>query len=51
MDLRFLFFILIEKAYKYGCGIAKGDWNKVLEIMERVFKDSELVIYKRDEDK
>ena len=31
--------------YKYGCGIAKGDWNKVLAIIEDVFSDFEVLIY------
>lgn len=31
--------------YKYGCGIAGGDWNKVLEIINNVFKDSTIDVY------
>ena len=31
--------------YKYGCGIAKGDWNKVFSMFEKVFKDYDLLIY------
>lgn len=29
-------------AYGYGCGIADGDWNKVLEVFEKEFSDSEI---------
>lgn len=32
--------------YKYGCGIANGEWEKVYEIVEDVFKDYDLLIYK-----
>jgi len=32
--------------YKYGCGIASGDWEKVKQIFEEIFYDLELVIYK-----
>lgn len=31
--------------YKYGCGIAGGDWNKVQEIINDVFKDSTIDLY------
>ena len=31
--------------YKYGCGIANGDWNKVLSVFEDIFKDFNLLIY------
>ena len=31
--------------YKYGCGIANGDWNIVLSIFEEVFADKKLLIY------
>ena len=31
--------------YKYGCGIANGDWNKVLSIFEEIFADKKLLIY------
>lgn len=33
--------------YKYGCGIAIGDWNKVLKIWEKYFPD--VVVYKLEE--
>lgn len=34
--------------YKYGCGIATGDWNKVTEILEKVSNkfDIDINIYK-----
>lgn len=28
--------------YKYGCGIANGEWSKVMAIMEELFADSEI---------
>ena len=38
--------------YKYGCGIAGGDWNKVQEIINDVFQDSTVDVYivKRPQD-
>ena len=38
--------------YKYGCGIAGGDWNKVQDIINDVFKDSTVDVYivKRPQD-
>ena len=38
--------------YKIGCGIAKGDWNKVYEIIEEIFgkdEDVKCTIYKLEE--
>lgn len=32
--------------YKYGCGIARGSWGKVLEIFKDVLGDFEVLIYK-----
>lgn len=32
--------------YGIGCGIANGDWNTILEIIDRAFKDYEVTIYK-----
>ena len=35
--------------YKYGCGIAIGDWNKVEQIFKNIFeneKDIELQIWR-----
>lgn len=31
--------------YKYGCGIANGNWGDVLYVFEDVFKDFNLVVY------
>ena len=36
--------------YKIGCGIANGDWNKVRKIIDKVFKDYDITIYKLKED-
>lgn len=33
--------------YHYGCGIASGDWNVVLGIIDEAFKDRVVKIYKR----
>ena len=32
--------------YKIGCGIANGDWNKVYKIIEEVFSDYKVTLYK-----
>ena len=34
--------------YGIGCGLAGGDWNIVLRIIEEVFKDCEVLIVKYD---
>jgi len=41
----------IGVAFNYGCGIAKGDWNKVLAIFKELFAESniELQIWKLGE--
>lgn len=36
--------------FKYGCGIANGDWDIVLGILENIFTDYDLTIYKREGD-
>lgn len=36
--------------YKIGCGIANGDWNKVRKIIDKVFKNYDITIYKLKED-
>lgn len=38
--------------YKYGCGIANGEWSKVLEIFERLSDkyDVDVVVYKLEEE-
>ncbi len=27
--------------YKYGCGVANGDWNTVLEVLTKVFSEAD----------
>lgn len=34
--------------YGIGCGIANGDWNKVYKIIEKVFSDYDVTLYKLD---
>lgn len=34
--------------YKYGCGIANGDWKKVLSVFEEVFKGFNVLIYVKE---
>lgn len=34
--------------YKIGCGLANGDWNIVLDIINRVFDNIDVTIYKYD---
>ena len=36
----------IAMPYGIGCGIANGDWNKVYKIIEEVFSDYEVTLYK-----
>ena len=36
--------------YKLSCGIAGGDWDEVLPMIERTMKDVECVIYQREGD-
>ena len=35
--------------YKIGCGIANGDWNIVYKIIEEVFNDYEVTLYRLEE--
>lgn len=35
--------------YKIGCGIANGDWNTVYKIIEKVFSDYDVTLYKLEE--
>lgn len=37
--------------YKLSCGICGGNWDEVLEIIERTMDGVECVIYQREEDK
>lgn len=32
--------------YGIGCGLGGGDWNAVYELIEEIFKDQEVTIYK-----
>lgn len=32
--------------YKFGCGLANGDWNIVFKLIEEFFKDFDVTIYK-----
>lgn len=32
--------------FKIGCGIANGDWELVLDVINKAFKDYEVVIYR-----
>lgn len=38
--------LTVAMPYKIGCGIAKGDFNIVLDIISKVFKNYEVVLYK-----
>ena len=42
--------LTIAIPYKIGCGIANGDWNKVRKIIEKVFSDYDITIYKLKEE-
>lgn len=33
--------------YKYGCGIASGRWDRVLNVIKKVFQDEKVCIYHR----
>lgn len=37
--------------YKLSCGICGGDWNEVLQIIERTMEGVECVIYQREGDR
>lgn len=36
--------------YGIGCGIANGDWNEVYKIIEEVFRDYDVTLYKLEEE-
>ena len=40
----------VAMPYKIGCGIAKGDFNIVLEVISRVFKNYEVTLYKLEKE-
>jgi O-acetyl-ADP-ribose deacetylase (regulator of RNase III) len=35
--------------YNIGCGLANGDWEKVYEMIDEIFKRYEVTLYKRDD--
>lgn len=43
------FDLSIAIPYKIGCGIANGDWNIVYKIIEEVFSDYDVALYKLGE--
>ena len=36
-------------SYKYGCGIAKGNWKEVEKILNKIFSDYCLYVYKLED--
>lgn len=36
--------------YGIGCGIANGDWKEVYKIIEYIFKDYDITLYKLEEE-
>jgi hypothetical protein len=40
----------IAMPYGIGCGIANGEWLKVYKIIEKVFNDYDVTLYKLKED-
>ena len=40
------FNLSIAIPYGIGCGIANGDWNVVYKIIEKVFSDCEVILYR-----
>ena len=38
----------VAMPYKYGCGIANGDWEKVFKIFRVVFKYFDLLVYQKE---
>lgn len=43
------FNLSIAIPYGIGCGIASGDWDKVFQIIEEVFNDYDVTLYKLGE--
>lgn len=41
----------IATPYGIGCGIANGDWNKVYKMIEKVFEDYSVTLYKLEKGK
>lgn len=42
--------LTIAMPYGIGCGIANGEWDKVYKIIEKVFKNYNVTIYKLKEE-
>lgn len=38
--------VSVALPYRLGCGLGGGDWSEVFDIIERVFDDYEVTIYK-----
>lgn len=38
--------LTVAVPFKIGCGIANGDWEIVLDIINKVFKDYSVSLYK-----
>ena len=38
----------VAMPFKIGCGIANGDWELVLDVINKVFKDYEVTLYRLD---
>ena len=41
--------LTIAIPYGIGCGIANGDWNKVYKIIEEVFNDYDVTLYRLED--
>lgn len=41
--------LTVAMPFKIGCGIAKGDFNLVLDVISKVFKGYKVVLYKLEE--
>ncbi len=44
-----LYKLTIAMPYRIGCGIANGDWNIVYKIIEQVFNDYSVTLYRLEE--
>lgn len=43
--------LTVAMPFKIGCGIAKGEFNLVLDVISKVFKGYKVVLYKLEEEK
>lgn len=41
--------LTVAMPFKIGCGISNGDFNLVLDVISKVFKNHEVVLYKLEE--